>query len=100
MLDLLNSKKQAGIESSCDSLLSHIKKLSSLSDSLYGEISELLDAVMNQNEISSSHELSFYCKDTIIPIMNRLRAVADELETQTSSDLWPFPTYSQILYSV
>ena len=100
LLDLLNSKKQAGIESSCDSLLSHIKKLSSLSDSLYGEISELLDAVMNQNEISSSHELSFYCKDTIIPIMNRLRAVADELETQTSSDLWPFPTYSQILYSV
>jgi len=50
--------------------------------------------------MKNNEELSFYCKDEIIPAMNRLRAVADELETQTAASNWPFPTYGQILYSV
>ena len=32
--------------------------------------------------------------------MQEMRAVADELETVTSKDLWPFPTYTDLLYSV
>ena len=29
-----------------------------------------------------------------------LLAVADELETITAKDYWPFPTYTDLLYSV
>jgi glutamine synthetase len=32
--------------------------------------------------------------------MNELREVVDELETVVPSDIWPYPTYGEILYSV
>ncbi len=36
----------------------------------------------------------------VIPDMERVRKVVDEMETLTSSDYWPYPTYFDILYSV
>ena len=32
--------------------------------------------------------------------MQELRATADELETLVGSKYWPFPTYSDLLFSV
>jgi hypothetical protein len=32
--------------------------------------------------------------------MNELRAVSDEMETITSSDYWPYPTYDELLFGV
>ena len=29
-----------------------------------------------------------------------VRAIADGMERLTSSDYWPYPTYSEILYSI
>ena len=37
---------------------------------------------------------------TIVPAMNEVRRIADELETLTASAYWPFPTYPDLLYSV
>lgn len=45
-------------------------------------------------------EESFAIRDTILGKMAALRAVADEAETQTSSDYWPFPTYGELLFGV
>lgn len=36
----------------------------------------------------------------IVPDMDELRRLVDEMETITSSDYWPYPTYFDILYSV
>ena len=36
----------------------------------------------------------------IIPDMEEVRALADEMETLTSADYWPYPTYFDLLYSV
>ena len=36
----------------------------------------------------------------IIPDMEEVRALVDEMETLTSSDYWQYPTYFDILYSV
>lgn len=37
---------------------------------------------------------------TVIPDMDEVRKLVDEMETLTSSDYWPYPTYFDILYSV
>jgi glutamine synthetase len=37
-------------------------------------------------------------RDVIIPAMNEVRKVADELETVIADDLWPLPTYQEILF--
>jgi glutamine synthetase len=37
-------------------------------------------------------------KSTLRPAMADLRAAADELETKVASDLWPIPTYHEMLF--
>ena len=32
--------------------------------------------------------------------MGKLREVVDELETLVPKEIWPYPTYGEILYSV
>ena len=32
--------------------------------------------------------------------MNELRAIGDDMETETASDFWPYPTYGDLLFSV
>jgi len=41
-----------------------------------------------------------YCHDTIVPDMSRAREAADALEAITAGNFWPFPVYSELLYSV
>jgi glutamine synthetase len=39
-----------------------------------------------------------YSKDTIIPAMNAVRTLGDKLETMVADDLWPLPTYREMLF--
>ena len=39
-----------------------------------------------------------YCKGTVIPAMNAVRAAGDKLETLISDDEWPLPTYREMLF--
>ena len=41
-----------------------------------------------------------YCHQAIIPDMAKAREAADQLETLTDSKYWPFPVYSDLLFSV
>ena len=41
-----------------------------------------------------------YCHETIVPDMKKAREAADALEDITAGDSWPFPVYSELLYSV
>ena len=45
-------------------------------------------------------EESCAIRDSVIPKMNELRAVADEAESVTADDYWPFPTYGELLFGV
>jgi glutamine synthetase len=39
-----------------------------------------------------------FSKDTIIPAMNAVRVPGDKLETIVADDLWPLPTYREMLF--
>ena len=39
-----------------------------------------------------------YARDVIIPAMNAVRAAGDQLETLVADDLWPLPTYQEMLF--
>ncbi len=39
-----------------------------------------------------------YIRDTVVPAMDGVRAVADKLEKLVADDLWPLPKYSEILF--
>ena len=38
--------------------------------------------------------------DVVLPAMTCLRQSADELETMTDRNYWPFPTYDELLFSI
>jgi len=77
-----------------------LAKISSRSDSLYDKVTKLEDAVLGADGFESIEAEALYYRDTILTGMQELREVADELETITGSDYWPFPSYSELLYSV
>ncbi|HEX8085613.1 MAG TPA: glutamine synthetase III [Solirubrobacteraceae bacterium] len=39
-----------------------------------------------------------YMRDTVIPAMNDVRAIADGLEKLVADDLWPLPKYEEMLF--
>ena len=41
-----------------------------------------------------------FCHETLVPLMNQARESADHLEELTDSSYWPFPVYSDLLFSV
>ena len=45
-------------------------------------------------------EAMTYCHDVILADMAKARTAADQLETMTAADCWPFPVYSDLLFSV
>ena len=44
--------------------------------------------------------LADFFKDEIRSDMDRLRSACDKLETETSAEYWPFPTYGELLFAV
>ena len=54
------------------------------------------------NEANGFHNVekqAFYIKDTLLPLMAKLRAVVDECETLMPKNYWPMPTYEKLLFS-
>ena len=77
-----------------------LARLSGLADRLM-ETCRALEAALSNAERSEDIRVEAeYYRDHVFPAMQEMRAVADELETVTSKDLWPFPTYTDLLYSV
>ena len=62
---------------------------------------ETLDELEEQNaELGGDEVLSkaHHMRDNIIPAMGKVRAVVDELEKVVPDDLWPLPTYRDMLF--
>jgi glutamine synthetase len=60
--------------------------------------SEALDTVSGQVPHGDSlKEAQYYC-EKIIPAMNKVREVSDALEGIVADDIWPLPTYQEMLF--
>ena len=89
-------KKEMG--SSCRYETSTSQKLSALTDTLMDGCAKLeadLAAIPSGAETAMR-----YCHDVLIPDMTAARETADQLEALTDAKAWPFPVYSELLFSV
>ena len=55
---------------------------------------------IDAKDIDNNEELAKFYHDTVLSQMNEVRAIADELETIVGKGYWPFPTYTDLLFSV
>ena len=77
-----------------------ISKIFSLSACLSKKTAELDKVLLDAKDIEDSEELAKFYHDTVLSQMNEVRAIADELETIVGKGYWPFPTYTDLLFSV
>lgn len=77
-----------------------IQALSGLSSCLYNKMESLDDALLSKSQFASEQEHAVFAYDNIIPAMQELRAVADEIEILVGRSYWPYPTYGDLLFSV
>ena len=62
---------------------------------------ELEDAVIKADEYSKDNlTYATYFRETVFAIMQELRAVGDSMETETSAEYWPYPSYGEMLFGV
>ena len=94
------AKKAAAPGVVCSYETGLITKLSALTDQIATQTEALETAVLGLNGAADVQEESVSIRDTILPQMAQLRALADEAETLTAEKYWPFPTYGELLFGV
>jgi glutamine synthetase len=98
--DTLLAKKACGdfIDATAETTLA--ERLSTMSGA-FSKAIDTLDTILAaaQNCTSAQAEATYYC-DQVIPAMEALRKIADELEAIVGKEYWPFPNYEEILFYV
>ena len=85
----------------CASQEDLLQKIAKRAENLYQATDALRVAVMNtvQHEENIEDRAQYY-KNNVLPGMQQLRTVADELEMLVAEEYWPFPTYGDLLFKI
>ncbi|MBQ2776578.1 MAG: glutamine synthetase III [Peptococcaceae bacterium] len=85
----------------CASQEDLLQKIAKRAENLYQATDALRVAVMNtvQHEENIEDRAQYY-KNNVLPAMQQLRTVADELEMLVAEEYWPFPTYGDLLFKI
>ncbi|MCD2450116.1 glutamine synthetase III [Methylicorpusculum oleiharenae] len=62
------------------------------------EAVDKLSAAIGQHDFDNAEEHMQFCAKTIRPIMDEVRKFADLLEGEIANELWPYPTYQEMLF--
>ncbi|GAB4271721.1 MAG: glutamine synthetase III [Candidatus Promineifilaceae bacterium] len=84
--------KAAGLNCDSATLQKITQCINELRDGL-----DKLETLMAHESDDLEAEARYAC-DTLIPAMNAIRAHADALEEMVADDLWPLPTYQEMLF--
>lgn len=91
------------IKNACYEALSSVQKDALLKCDKYLEsmsrYSKELSAVIHtMNNMEADYEKAIFARDNVCPIMVELRKSVDKLENITDKELWPVPTFSELLF--
>ena len=77
-----------------------VSLLSTLCDDLYTKTNELEKLQVKAQTITDPAKSIKFYKDKICTQLESLRETVDEIEKPMSSEYWPYPTYSDMLFGV
>lgn len=75
----------------------NIKKVADLTNSLTSKVDQLIAAIEKEDFASTEAHMQ-YCATSIRPLMDSIREDVDALESEVADDLWPLPTYQEMLF--
>ncbi len=77
-----------------------VEKLTWNVTDIYNACEKLSVALHKADAITDAAEQADFAKSTLLPIMEKLRGEADAAEAVTDGSLWPFESYSSLLFSI
>ena len=99
LAEIVSLKKAAGgADDSYESEL--LAKVSSLTAAIYNKVKALDKAVIEAKNVSETGALALYYRNTVFQAMSELRENVDELEGCVPAEVWPVPSYADLLFSV
>ncbi len=73
------------------------QKVADLASSMAAAVAKLAGAI-EKHGFGSTAEHMAYCASTLRPLMDEVREYADALEGEIADELWPLPTYQEMLF--
>ena len=58
----------------------------------------LLEDALSAFPDGGVQECARYARQSVYPVMEQIRLALNEAELHTAADLWPYPTYAQLMY--
>jgi glutamine synthetase len=95
----INAKKAAVSALQCRTEVALLERVSELNDTLSDRVA-LLQSLIDKSASHSGSELAHFIRSCIVPAMEDVRKVSDDLELIVGRDFWPIPTYADILFYV
>lgn len=80
----------------CDRSAARLGDVARLSELLQGSIEEVQRLVTTEH--SSTGEHADFIRDSLLPEMSVARIIADQLEKLVPEDMWPLPSYKEMLF--
>lgn len=77
-----------------------LAKVNGLVTSLYGNLTKLESAVSRAQVTGETVKQAESYRDDVVPVMQALRADVDALEMIVPRDMWPVPTYTELLFKL
>ena len=77
-----------------------LEQTSALLTAASDALEHLHESMEHGNQMDSMKELANFCHDTIVPAMKALRDPIDKLELIVDKDIWPVPTYGDLMFEV
>ena len=82
-------------------LLKEISELSSLTSKMKEEMDSLEECLIDiKKEKLDNYSKAVRYRDNIVTRMESLRKVVDTIETKVNKNIWPMPTYMELLFSI
>ncbi len=92
----VNATKAAGVDNSAQADL--LKSLTSTISEFQGAIATLEKALRHHHSNGEPFDHAKQSNTTVLPAMTTVRNLGDKLETMVADDLWPLPTYREMLF--
>jgi glutamine synthetase len=98
LADAMVSKKEIGVNYDAEKKLAD--KVSSLTNQILEAVDTLDNTLIDSKEHTEPEDNARYYRENVFSAMQALRGIVDELETITPQKVWPFPTYTDLLFKV
>ncbi|MBQ1950931.1 MAG: glutamine synthetase III [Clostridia bacterium] len=101
LANTLRAKKTVMPDLACAAECNLLQKISPLTDRLTVCLDNLRQTLAEADKPGRNpQETANFYRDEVIPTMQALRETADSLEMLVAKDLWPLPSYGDMLFSV